>query len=281
MSMKTYLDYKNQIQGFGDVLDTVKGSEKIAASSVYFLKAKVNALNQYTEVLEKLLSRLMVFYQKREHPLLKKKEKGERVLLIITADKGLVGGLWHQLIGTFLNKRNDYDSVITVGSKGRIYLQEEGAKIIKSFEDLSALPNTEELQEVATYLFNRFKNMEFSRVDILYSHFVSLAEQKPIFASFLPFDFKIQQEPGLGFPIFEPSKGRIFDGLLQKYVSLYFYKIAFEAKLSEFSARTVSMEHASEKTKELIAQLKVSYRKERDRAVTQRQLESFRAHKVI
>lgn len=280
--MKTYLDYKIQIQGFGDVLDTAKSSEKIAASAVHFLKAKVYSLDQYTETLDKLLSRLILFYQKREHPLLEKKENGKKVLLLITADKGLVGGLWHQLISAFLNKKNNYDSVIVVGSKGGAYLEEEGAKIIKSFEDFSDLPETVELQEIAAYLFKRFKGAEFSKVDILYSQFVSLAEQKPVFCSFLPFDFKIEKKTGgVGFPIFEPSNNRIFDGLLQKYVNLYFYKIVLEAKLSEFSARTVSMEHASEKTKELIAQLKASYRKERHRVITQRQLESFRAHKVI
>ena len=54
-----------------------------------------------------------------------------------------------------------------------------------------------------------------------------------------------------------------------------------ETKLSELSARTVAMEQATAKTKELIQKLTINYTKERRRVVTQRQLESFAARKII
>ena len=90
-----------------------------------------------------------------------------------------------------------------------------------------------------------------------------------------------ETEPRSGLPIFEPSKKEVFKALTQKYIGMFFRKIVMETKLSELSARTVAMEHASAKTDELIKKISLNYLKERRRAITQKQLESFAVHKII
>ena len=62
---------------------------------------------------------------------------------------------------------------------------------------------------------------------------------------------------------------------------MFFYKIGTETKLSEFSARTVAMEHAAVKTKGLIHKFTLDYSKERRRVATQKQLEIFAVHKIV
>ncbi len=142
------------------------------------------------------------------------------------------------------------------------------------------------MSEISKYIFDIFKNEDYEQIDIIYPSFISLAEQKCLVVPFLPFSFegdltkKRKESEELGLPIFEPSKVRIFRQALEKYIKVFLYKIILEAKLSEFSARTVAMEHASEKTKKLIARLNLSFRKERRRLVTQRQIESFSVHKI-
>lgn len=273
--MKTYLTYKNQVQGFEDVSETVKAIEKIAASSVHFLKMEVFNLNEYQKHIEEILAGLSLSYFKKDHPLLQKNKAESKALIVITGDKGLVGGLWHTIVNSFLNKADDYQSTIAIGNKGKNYLEEEGIKIIKSGE----------INSIMNYVFDEFKREKFSEIDILYPKFVSLAEQKPAFVPFLPFKFilpeaKSSSKNASGLPIFEPSKQKLFNQLLQKYIGLYLRKIVLETKLSELSARTVAMEHASAKTDEFIENLTLSFRKERCRILTQRQLESFAAHRV-
>jgi F-type H+-transporting ATPase subunit gamma len=277
------MTYKNQIQGVKDVSETVKTVEKIAASSVHFLKQKVSNLNAYATEVEKVLIRLSLFYQKKDHLLLQKKYAGRKTLVILTGDKGLAGGLWHGVINTFLENAKQYQAIIMIGTKGENYLKEEKIPIIKLFTHFFDIPKKEEIEHVTDYIFNEFKKEVFSRVDILYPQFVSLAEQTPNFTQFLPFEFKLTKgkKNGEGLPIFEPSKQKVFDKLLQKYIEIFFYKIIMETKLSELSARTVAMEHAATKTEELIQKLTLDYTKERRRIVTQRQLESFATHKII
>jgi len=279
--MKTYLVYKSQIQGFENVSETVKVVEKVAASSVHFLRQEVNNLDLYSQEIEKILSRLSLFYQKSTHPLLQKKS-GKRMLVVLTGEKGLVGGLWHNVINTFLTNRVEYDEVVVVGSKGESYLKEEGAPIVKFFPSSDGLPQEAEIKQITDYVFDKFTEFNFSKIDILYSKFFTLSQQEPVIINFLPFQFKLSSiEAGIGLPIFEPSKSIIFDRFLQKYINIFFHKIIMETKLSEFSARMVTMEHASAKTEEFVQKFTFDYIKERRRLVTQKQLESFAVHKII
>lgn len=286
--MKTYLDYKNQIEGFEDVSETVKAMEKISASSVHFLKQKVANLNVYASEIERAMAELSFFYQNESSPLLQKNASGKKALIILSGEKGLVGGLWHNLIGAFLEAGERYQSVIIVGAKGENYLREEGARIEKQFAGLAETSETSDIKEITDYIFSEFKKKTFSQVDVLYPRFVSLAKQEPVFIPFLPFIFNSQGETksgevktSSGLPIFEPSKKEVFAALMQKYIGMFFRKIVMEARLSELSARTVAMEHASAKTDELIKKINLNYLKERRRAITQKQLESFAAHKIL
>lgn len=281
--MKTYLTHKNQIEGFKDVAAMVKTIEKIAAASVHFLEQEVANLIVFSAELEKVLARLSLFYQNEDNPLLNQKKTDKKMLIILTGDKGLVGGLWHEIISLFLDKRLQYQSIVVVGAKGKNYLEEEDVVVIKSFSELSEIPTEEEIGKITDYIFAEFKKGALSKVDVLYPNFISLAEQQAVFVQFLPFEFKLEEkEEGLlGFPVFEPSKKMIFNEILQKYIQTSFYRIMMETKLSELSARTVSMEHASTKADEFIKNSTLNYIKDRRRFITQKQLESFTAHKTI
>lgn len=280
--MKTDLAYKNQIVGFENVSETVKVVEKIAASSVHFLKLEVASLRAYASGIESVLARLSLYYKDNEHPLLKKKA-GKRALIILTGEKGLVGGLWQGLVSTVLDKKGLYDHLIVVGTKGSNYLKEEGVRVAQFFVSSIDLPDKKEITPVVDYVFGGFNKNLFSQVDILYPQFISLAEQAPAIVSFLPFQFVVEgkNSGAIGLPIFEPSKKEVYERFLQKYISMYFHNIIIETKLSELSARMVAMEHASVKTDEFVKKFTFDYTKARHRIATQKQLESFAVHKII
>lgn len=278
--MKNYLAYKDQIEGFTQVADVVKTEEKIAASLIGNLRLKSANLDMYQMHIKDILDRLSLF----QHIKTDVKIRGKRALVILTSDKGLTGGLWRRLVDEFLKTaQHEYPVIISYGLKGEKYLKEEKKDIEKSFDNDG---------DIFPYIIDLFRQGLFSQVDILYPKFVSLSEHIPVIIPFLPFSFKSAVKMptekqtkfvDLGFPIIDPlrSGSKIFDSLMQKYESSYFQKIVTEGKLSECAARTVSMEHANTKTEELIKNLALDYRKERRRSLTQKQLESFIAHKII
>lgn len=280
--MKTYIAFKNEIEGLNNVFETVNAEEKIAASAVQSLKKEIISLNLFSEEVKKLLQYISLHYQPHSHPLMNKDSKGGRALLILTGDKGLVSGLWHQVINESLKIIKSYQHVIVYGIRGKKYLEEENVHISKFFT--SNYPNEEDVDTLCEYFFNQFKKGAFSGVDILYPQFVSISKHRPQIIQFLPFEFHIGQTQAVeshGFPIFEPSKKKVFNMLLDKYIKIFFYKIFSETNLSKFSARTISMENARAKTKETIVKSIHSFNKQRHRLLTQRQLVSFGSHKNI
>ncbi|MCA9372183.1 F0F1 ATP synthase subunit gamma [Candidatus Woesebacteria bacterium] len=284
--MKAYLTYKTQIKGFSDVAATVKMTEKIAASTVHRLKHEVLNLQDYIGSIERVLARLSRFYVKKDHVFFQH-TSGNRALVVLSGDKGLVGDLWHSLARAFVSALDDYRAIIVLGKRGSHYLREEHAPVLQSFKQDGIIPTQEEIALLTKTIFDGLKKKAFTRVDILYPRFVSLAQQKAVFVPFVPFAFQPDHaqddsspQHALGIPIFEPSRYAIFDRLLQKYMQLFVYKLVLETKLSECSARTVAMEHASVKTKELIQTLNHDFKKEQRRLITQRQLESFATHRT-
>jgi len=174
--MKTYLVYKERVEGFKDVSETVKVVEKISASSVHSLKKETASLSIYINEIKNILFRLSPFCKENNHPLLQKNDTGEKTLVIITGDKGLVGGLWHKVIDAFLENDNHYQSVIIIGKEGQEYLNEENVRIVKSFTDDANVSLEERTMQITDYVFREFENKIFSRVDILYPRFISLKE---------------------------------------------------------------------------------------------------------
>ena len=294
--MKNYLKYKDEIGGFTDVLETVKTVEKIAASSIHTLKAQVKILGEYKTELSSILKRLLLYTGDTAHPLLQKKTAGKKALLVIGGEKGLVGPLHRQLVSTCMANAGDYDLFYALGKKIAGLLTEEGLEIKQKFGHESELPTSQDVETCTNYFFDAFKKGEFVKLDIIFPSFVSLSVQETISIQFLPFTFNVKKLDGAeagsekaapeepekpeGLPIFEPDAGQIFRWLLERYIGIFFHEIIMEAKLSELAARTVSMENASGKARQFIRKLKLVFLKERKKAATQKQLESFIVHKL-
>jgi F-type H+-transporting ATPase subunit gamma len=281
--MKTYLAYKSKIQGFEDVSETVKAVEKIAAFPVHVLKTDVTNLRTHTKYIEQSLADMIRVNAVLDHPLLREKKTGKKVLVCITGDKGLVGGLWHDVVNSLLERDVTYNVVASVGARGTRYLKEEYGEEVRVLDGLSDIPTQSEIDTLTKYIFDGFMDGDFKTIDILYPSFVSVAEQKPEYISFLPFsfssdDFDTKKAVVEGFPILEPSGAKVFGVLLEKYIRAFLHKVVLEAKLSEFSSRTVAMEHANTKTDDVLVKLQHAFKSERRRMVTARQLEIFTTH---
>lgn len=295
--MKQDLFYKTQLKNFSDVAETLKVIEKKAAANIHFLKKRVEVLREYRNNLQVILRRFSLFYSRFDEFLPEETQGGKRrkkVLLILTGERGLVGGLYHQLVQRVLLEKNDYQEFWVLGARGRDYLLQEKIKAEEPFRGifLEEIPKTEEIWKATNYVFQKFKNSEIQKIDILYPRFFSLLEQKPEIIQFLPFLFgslnivneKKEDDPKqkeqIGLPVFESSKKTIFNEIFKRYLGIALGSLLLESKLSEFSARTVLAESAVKQTEDLIRLFKRRFLKIHHLLITQKQLESFVVHQL-
>ena len=285
--MNAYTTLKQNIRGLSDVTETIKVTERIAASMLNSFKAQKMTLDEHTLALTENLQRLLQFYSGK-HPLLKSKENGKKMLITITGDKGLVGDYYHEIISVLLSNRQNYQEYISIGEKGSGLLQEENIALSVSIPVPDLAFKSEDITPPTAFIFDKFKQGDYKEIHVLYSRFHSLGYHEPVIIKLLPFEFAndiLQKSAGenntyLGLPIFDTAKKDIFHYLLEKYIHIFFYHICMEARLSELAARIMAMENAKEKTKELTARYLRSYYKDRAMVITTKQLESFTVHKA-
>jgi len=296
--MKNYLKLKEDINGLSTVSNTIKAVEKIASSSIHLFKNEVTNTSNYINAIEYILQRLSVFYNNKNHILLKPNLNGQNVIVVICGDKGLVGGLWQKVINQVLELIDKETLIIAVGEKAINLLNEEKIELYKTFTNLdinvSDTGQEESLIEYETYIekskviskfiIEKYTQEIFSNVKVIYPKFVSYTVQQPTVMQFLPFNFdsnKNQIRNPYGIPIYEPTKQQIFEKLLNKYIDLYFSKLMIETKLSELTAKTLEMENATVKAKELIKQKKISFVRKKHLDITEKQLASFSVSKHL
>lgn len=277
--MKLYLKYKTEKKEIADVFSTIKTVEKIAASYVRIMKNKVIYSQNYVADLNKMFSNFVRIEGKFKHPLFESRPDSKTLLVVVLGDKGLTGGLYNKLLKKIETEK--YSESILVGKKS-----EEKAKegLIKNPVATYPFPYQEvaKVEQISKDILSRFYKKEVSSVKIAYNFFESLAIQTPLVKTFIPLTFpeSIESKSSDAFPIYEPDKMKVFSHLIMEYLKVDFYQAIMSAELSEFAARTVSLESASQKAQGLIKKKNYQYLRARNKSITQEQMESFVGHKI-
>lgn len=287
--MKSYSRYKSKITGYSDVSETVKIVEKIAASAVHTCKKDVARLKQYREHLQRVITRLSCCSSlSAAQAMPTRTGTGRSVLVIFTGEKGLVGGLWHKMAEEYTQQTSPGDSLVLVGTKGFSFVDTATMAVLESFPLLDDLTPDALHERLHDYLVTNFIAGTFTEISFLYPQSVSIGEQTPVRIPFLPFSIPKVYTGGeslssqtVGLPIFDASANVVFKKLVELAVRAQLSHVLLETKLSELSARTVSMEHAAQKTNELVGLLSMEHTRQRRHDATQKQLESFTAQKMV
>jgi F-type H+-transporting ATPase subunit gamma len=126
---------------------------------------------------------------------------------------------------------------------------------------------------IAEELMEHFTSGSYDRIDIVYNRFKNAATQIVTTEQFLPI---VAAEGGKNLStdyIFEPSKIEIVEQLIPKSLKTQLYKGIRDSFASEHGARMTAMHKATDNATELRDQLKLTYNKARQAAITNEILE--------
>ncbi len=281
--MRSYLQTMADIEGLQSVADAVKAVEKTAASNIRRLRLAAPSQEEYVAEVRRLLQDFLSYRSLPDNPLLRTKEEGGAMLIAIFGNRGLVGGLYNTLAERLMKLKDGYDRVIVVGDRGVRVFREAGLAAEAFLPGPSDRLASQELADISRFAVTEFESGRARSVDILYPRFVSLAQQEPHVTPFLP--LALTRPPGAppnpGLPIFAPSAEAVADQLIRRYLAMFFMAVMSEAKLSIFAARTLAMENAGALAEGEVRKVTLKYFKERRRDLTQKQIQSFIAHRTL
>jgi F-type H+-transporting ATPase subunit gamma len=206
----------------------------------------------------------------------------KRVLLVaVTSNRGLCGGFNNNIIKEVNVAMSDASKayhVLPLGKKAndafrrRTELRPAGfaEDAWNIFEDL----NFSAAQVIGDEILNQFANGTYDEVRLFYNKFVNAAVQIPTNEAFLPLLPDSEgQDLGDTEYIFEPSQAEIVERIIPNSLKVQLYKGLLESHASEHGARMTAMHQATENASELLRDLRISYNKARQAAITTEILE--------
>jgi len=198
-------------------------------------------------------------------------------VVAITSNRGLCGAFNTNVIKqaklvaeSYTGKQVD---IFAIGKKGNDILRKTYNVVDNKSEVFDQL-SFDNVADIADALTEKFTSGEYDKIEIIYNQFKNAATQIVQTEQFLPLAPIVSDVPvSTGDYIFEPSKEEIVLTLIPKSLKTQLYKAIRDSFASEHGARMTAMHKATDNATELRNQLKLTYNKARQAAITNEILE--------
>lgn len=273
-------EVRNRIKSVTSTQQITKAMKMVSAAKLRRAQDSILQMRPYAQKLQEMLGNIVSSSSSDVALPLADERPVEKVLLIpITSDRGLCGAYNSNIIKltrTLINEKYAAQhakggvTVMPIGKKGYEYFQRYGYKVVDNYWALFSDLSFDSVRAAAIYAQQAFLNKEFDKVEIVYSQFKNAATQLIINEPYLPIpktENDGNHKKNTDF-IFEPSKEILLQELMPKILNTQVYKAVLDANASEHGARMTAMDKASENANELLRNLKISYNRARQAAIT-------------
>lgn len=207
----------------------------------------------------------------------------KRVLLVVvTSNKGLCGAFNSNVIKQANARIEHYKTVLPEDGELRVMsIGKKSSELLMRRKDLALTVNDELLDgatfdavaNVADGIMNAFANKEIDLVEVVYNQFKNSLSQVLSTEQLLPI-VPAKAAPSKG-PvdmkndyIYEPSQEDIVRSMVPLMLRSTFYRMLLDSLASEHGARMTAMQKATDNATELLKDLRLSYNKARQAAIT-------------
>ncbi len=275
--MPSQRDIRRRISAVRNTRQITRAMQFVAASKLKRAQEADLAARPYDEVLDEVLADLAAVLDVEDHPLFARREGGDRLLVMVTTDRGLCGPLNANVIRTALREVVEDPgavTLVTVGRKGRDAMRRARVQIAAHFAGYGDRPTFGDVTPLARLVTDDFLAGSYARVDLVYPRFISTLVQRPVVEQLLPIQPAMDTHgiPGRQF-IFEPDPATVLARILPRYVATSIFQAILETTASEMSSKMVAMKNATENAEELIEDLTLFYNKVRQANITREMIE--------
>ena len=203
-------------------------------------------------------------------------------VVVVTSNRGLCGAFNSNVIKSAvatINKKYTHVreegnlTILPIGKKGFEYFKKNysDCTIIRDHVDIFNDLTFENIAVVSQRLMDGFSNGDYDSVSVSYGRFKNAAMQFPETEQWLPVP-KMEPEEGAKGTIadytFEPDMITLLEQLIPNILQTTFQKYLLDTHASEHGARMTAMDKATENAQEMLKELKLSYNKARQEAIT-------------
>lgn len=282
--MPSLKEIRNRITSVGSTMQITSAMKMVSAAKLKRAQDAITQMRPYAEKLKEILGNLSATLDLSENAFSEVRENKNILIVGITSNRGLCGGFNNNIIkrvNYLVNeeyKTSDV-KVLCLGKKIKDVYKKTPHYFINEalteVEDIFSNLTFENNGIIANELMHLFMNKSFDKVVIVYNQFVNAATQDVRTEQFLPILSSASENnnSNTGDYIFEPSKEEIVSDLIPKSLKIQLFKGLLDSNAAEHGARMTAMHKATDNAKELQRNLKLSYNKARQAAITNEILE--------
>jgi F-type H+-transporting ATPase subunit gamma len=277
--MANLKEIRNRIASVSSTMQITSAMKMVSAAKLKKAQDAITNMRPYANTLTELIQNLSGSLDGDTQNLYTQVRPKQSVLIIsITSNRGLCGAFNANIIKKtrqLFDKefKNQKVSLITIGKKGSEILNKTG-KVISSYDSVFENLTYNNVSNIAEIVMNHYEKKTFDQVVLVYNRFKNAATQIIEVESFLPIvaEKKSENNSNVDY-IFEPSKSEIISELLPKSLKMQLFKALRDSFASEHGARMTAMHKATDNATDLRDQLKLTYNKARQAAITNEILE--------
>src|SRR6187402_2215978 len=186
-------EIRNKIKSVQNTRKITKAMEMVAASKMRRAQERMRMARPYGEKIRNVAAHISHANPEYRHPFIIERDTVKRVgIIVVTADKGLCGGLNTNVLRLALAKIREWETAgeeieaCAIGNKGLGFLQRLGVQISSQVTGLGDRPHMEKLIGAVKVMLDGYVADRFDRLLIFYTRFVNTMKQEPVMEQLLP-----------------------------------------------------------------------------------------------
>ncbi|MFA5299211.1 MAG: ATP synthase F1 subunit gamma [Lutibacter sp.] len=278
--MANLKEIRNRITSIGSTMQITSAMKMVSAAKLKKAQDAITQMRPYANKLTELLQNLSATLEDDIENVYAEQRIVSKVLIVaITSNRGLCGGFNSSVIkGSVKYIEDNYQGkqvdIFSIGKKGYDILSKNFTVIERHNEIYDDL-TFDNVAVIAEQIMSLYALGKYDKIELIYNRFKNAATQILTLEQFLPIELtegegKLNTNTDY---IFEPNKAEIVLQLIPKSLKTQLYKALRDSFASEHGARMTAMHKATDNATELRDNLRLTYNKARQAAITNEILE--------
>ena len=198
--------------------------------------------------------------------------------IVITSDRGLVGGYNSSILKAVMELKEEYHpdgkgfEMICIGGMGADFFKARGIQPLYELRGLADQPSFDEVRKIISKTVEVYQNELFDELYVCYNHHVNTLTSQMRVEQMLPIVDLDPNEADDSYSLtfeLETSREEILEQLLPQFAESMIYGAIIDAKTAENAAGMTAMQTATDNAKKVINDLTIQYNRARQAAITQ------------
>jgi len=282
--MANLKEIRNRITSVNSTMQITSAMKMVSAAKLKRAQDAITQLLPYANKLQEIQMNLSSSLDSSEGIYSQEREVKNVLFVAVTSNRGLCGGFNNNINKRIAVLAKEYADAnvhfMAIGKKAQEYSKKNFVatnmpEIPTDLERLYNELNFGSVSEVAELIMKLYREEKVDKVVMVYNHFVNAANQTVMVEQFLPIE-KVELEESSSSNadyIFVPSKERIIEDIVPKSLKVQLYKGVLDSHAGEHGARMTAMHKATDNAGDMLFDLKLTYNKARQAAITNEILE--------